>query len=246
MSKIVTYVDNLLEDGTVTVSPAADSSYPAYRLYDRHIGRSFKFGSVVNPSTIKIDQGATGSTEIDTIIIPNGHNLDGLTLTLEYSENNSDWTQADQWSQSGTGNIQRTFTAATKRYWRLSVASPSSAPSLYELFLTKSYTWERNPEELDRINFPEFNVVRVQDAGGRPRFIELGEAREYREYSLYKISGDHRTAIVALNNSWAGKNPFWMKDVDGSLIYGELVSKLQFSLSGDFADTDFKFLEVPQ
>ena len=246
MSKIITYVKNILETGTVTVSPVENASYPAYRLYDRHIGRSFKFGSIVNPSTIVVDQGATGNIEIDTIIIPNGHNLDGLVLTLSHSPDNNAWTQADQWTQSGSGAIQRTFTAITKRYWKLSIASPSAAPALYELFLTKSYTWGRNPEEIDRGVYSEFNILRLQDSGGRPRFIEMGSSRKYREYSLYKINDTHRTAIEDLNDNWAGKKPFWLKDPDSVLIYGELIETLGFKRSGDFADTPFKFLEVPQ
>lgn len=243
MSKIITYNKNILEDGTVTVSPAENASYPAYRLYDRLLGRLFKFGSAINPSTIHVDQG-TAPIEIDTLIMPTGHNLTGLTLTLEYSDNNSAWTTAKSWSQSGNTQIEQSFTASTHRYWRLSIASPSTAPQIGELFLTKSYTWDRNPDELDRKIYPIFNVQRIEDASGIPRFYKAGESKRNYEYVLSKISSTHRTAIVSLNTEWAGKNPFWMKDPDSTLIFGELVAPLDFSLSGDFADVSFKFLEV--
>jgi hypothetical protein len=59
-----------------------------------------------------------------------------------------------------SSEIYETFDEQTKQYWKLTIASPSAIPTFAELYLTKSYTWERNPEEMDRGNYPVFNVVR--------------------------------------------------------------------------------------
>lgn len=451
MSKIVTYHTNILESSTVTSTPAADASYPAYRLYDRHVGRKYQCGSSA-PITIDINQGATGNTEIDTLIIPANHNLDGLICQLQYItslsytacdtgdfdetdvpgrfaltdattvtitnlDNDEDvrlsqdmgagffsgnydircklniskctfnggiggffpfmvvadanksfedldagghnahavgfyndgndysiriyeiynntfamhdespdlslstdyyihlkrdesigtygtiyvyiysdsgfstlvdtlsgtlressmpdmrylfwgnnwddpaeggeevsgtmenleyraWTTSVRWTQSDSLQIEQSFTAATKRYWQFKVGTPSSAIYFHELFLAKSYEWTRNPESMNRDMYPVYNIQRLEDAGGRPRYIEMGDKREYRGYKLYFFRDTHKTALEALNTAFAGKKPFYMKDTDGNLLYGELQSSLEYSRSGDNMSADFNFLEV--
>lgn len=243
MAKLKTYHLNILESSTVTSDPAADSSFPVTRLYDRHIGRFYKAGSAAD-TTIHIDQGASNIQEVDTLIIPKDHNLSTLSCTLSYSDNDSDWTIVSSWTQADSSQIEKPFTAATHRYWRLVVSSPASAVQIAEVFLTKSYEWDRNPEELDRGVYPEFNVERKEDSGGRPRFIVYGSSKRRREYNLYKIHDTDKTQIEALNESWAGSKPFYLKDHDSNLMYGELISPLQFRLSGSYADTPFHFLEV--
>ena len=243
MPKLVTHHLNILESSTVTSTPAADSSYPATRLYDRHIGRMYVAGSAAT-TTLHVDQGASTIQEVDRLVIPKDHNLDTLVCTLSYSDNDSAWTQHEQWTQSGSGLIERSFTAATHRYWRLIITSPGSAVQLAEMFLTKSYTWDRNPEEMDRGVYPVFNVERKEDSGDRPRYITFGEKRRARVYELYKMHDADKTAIESLNEAWAGSKPFYLKDHAGDLIYGELQSPFEFSISGSYADTTFNFLEV--
>jgi hypothetical protein len=244
MAKVKTHTRNILENSTVTSSPTGETSYPTYHLYDRRIGRNYQ-ASAASTTTISIDQGAVTSYEVDTLIIPSGHNLTGLVLSLDSSPNNSTWTTQSTWTQSGSGQIHKTFTAVTVRYWRLVITSPASKPYLGELYLTKSYEWDRNPKELDRGNYPMFNVQRLEDSGGRPRYIELGDKREIREYELEFISGTHRTSIVDLNTAWAAKNPFYMLDTDGNtLLFVELTSPLEFKRSGDYANCTFNVMEV--
>ena len=243
MAKIVTHHLNILESSTVTSTPSAATSYPVYRLYDRHIGRMYIAGSAAS-TTIHVDQGGSTIQEVDKLIIPAGHNLHGLLCTLSYSDNDSAWTVHKQWSQNGSAIIEEAFTAATHRYWRLVITSPSSAVQIPELFLTKAYTWERNPESLDRGVYPVFNVERREDAAGRPRFVEFGNSRRARKYELYKVHDNDNTALLALNIAWAGKKPFYLKDHDADLIFGELTEPLQFVVSGSYIDTPFNFLEV--
>jgi len=247
MAKIKTYYLNILESSTVTSTPSADSDFPVYRLYDRHIGRSYKAGSVAE-TTIHVDQGATTINEVDTLIIPANHNLDGLVCTLSYSDNDIDWTQHHQWTQSGSAIIERSFSAITHRYLRLVISGPASVVTMHEMMLTKAYEWDRNPESIGRGVYPVFNVERREDTGGRPRYLELGDSRQARIYALNKIhdsgSKQDNTELQALNNAWAGKKPFYMKDHDATLLFGELVEPLELSVSGDYIDAEFNFLEV--
>jgi uncharacterized protein YraI len=244
MAKIKTHTRNILENSTVTSSPIGESSYPTYHLYDRRIGRNYQ-SSAVSTTTISMDQGAVTNYEVDTLVIPSGHNLTGLSITLSSSSNNVNWTVRSTWTQSGSGQIYKTFTAVTARYWRLVITSPSSKPYLGEIYLTKSYTWERNPKELDRGNYPMFNVQRMEDSGGRARYVEMGDKREVRNYELEFISGTHRTAISDLNTAWAAKNPFYLLDTDGTtLLFVELTSPIEFQRSGDYANCTFNVMEV--
>lgn len=244
MAKIITYTRNILENSTVTSLPTGEASYPTYHLYDRRLGRNFQ-SSAASSTTVSIDQGAVTSYEVDALVIPSGHNLDGLTISLDSSSNGSSWTTIETWAQSGSGQIYKTFTATTARYWRLVINSPVSKPYLGEMFLTKSYAWDRNPKELDRGNYKVFNVQRLEDSGGRPRYVEMGDDKEIREYELEFISGDHRAAIVSLNASWAGKSPFYVLDTDAStLFFAELTSPIEFKRSGDFANCNFNVMEV--
>ena len=78
--------------------------------------------------------------------------------------------------------------------------------------------------------------------------MELGDSKQVRNYQLYKIhdsgSKQDNTELQALNNAWAGKKPFYMKDYDGTLLFGELIQPLELSVTGDYIDAQFNFLEV--
>ena len=85
---------SLAETGTTTLSDgAADADFPLYRVYDRNIGRPFK-GSAAVTTTIKVDQGASGTQAIDRLIVPDGHNLSGELCHLQYSDDDSFYVDA--------------------------------------------------------------------------------------------------------------------------------------------------------
>ena len=75
MSSIYLLYRNILENSTVTTTNE-NSDYPKWRLHDRDIGKLFKGTSTAN-HTIKADQGASPQYDVDTLIIPAGHNLIG-------------------------------------------------------------------------------------------------------------------------------------------------------------------------
>ena len=92
---------NILETGTVTVT-TENTLFPKYRLYNRDIGKLFKGTAFASPFAIKVDQGAVISYPVDRLIIPAGHNLNGLACSLRYSTDDfaSDDHEANGWTQS--------------------------------------------------------------------------------------------------------------------------------------------------
>ena len=137
---------NILESSAVSLAAGTeDSVYPLYRLYDRDIGRIFKT-TAAETIEVKVDQGPTGNLAADRLLIPSGHNLDGMALDIKYSDNDADYYDATtQWGQPGTGLINKSWDSATHRYWKFIMTSPVAVPEMPELFLTQTYAWEKDP-----------------------------------------------------------------------------------------------------
>jgi len=246
MSLLIACYKNILESGTVTLSAGTeDSDYPLYRVYDRDIGMVFKITAAVTME-IKVDQGASGNIAIDQLLIPEGHNLDGMTLDWQYSDNDTAYTPAvSQWVQSGSGLINKSLSSAAHRYWKFIITTPASVPQIAEIFMTPAYTWERNPSRPAGPFDDRFNVERMEDAGGHVRFLEHGDSRRYRNYQLPRAVSGQRTNIEALYDAWAGKKPFWIKDHEGNWIFGELISPLNLiEQSSNKHSFNFEFQEV--
>lgn len=107
---------------------------------------------------VKVDLGSGNSEAADMIAIDRGHNLDGETVTLEHSSDDSTWTQAfsvtmpanegDNTSLTATNGVKTeegawvfAFTSATDRYWRLTVSAMGAGlkPEIRGLYLGESY-----------------------------------------------------------------------------------------------------------
>jgi len=222
---------NILETGTVAVT-SENASFPAYRLYDRDIGKLFKGNSTPANFYITIDQGAVTSYEIDRLLIPAGHNLTGLAIKVQYSTDNfsGDTNDAASWTQSGSGLIDKSFTAQTKRYWRLNIAAPGSAPELAEMFLTKQYTFQRNPNYGLREKPYQKNIVRNETKSGRVRKIKNGEPRRSRAYALTRITAAQRADLESWESVLDSIKNFYIEDVNGTLFFAELIDDLEFSM----------------
>ncbi len=236
---------NILETSTVSLAAGygdEDPSYPLYRLYDRNIGRPFKTTSAVT-TQIKVDQGAS-PVPVDRLLIPAGHNLSGLTLAVLYSDNGTAWSYAATDWTAGSGLIDKSWASLTKRYWLFSINTPSAIPAIPELFLTRTYTWERcilKTGPLDKL----FNVERAESASGLVRFLIKGDSRRQRVYRISNAGETQKTNILSLNDTWQGGKPFWLYDHEGVWIFGELRKLI------DLKETayrtygfDFDFLEV--
>ncbi len=232
MSAIITAWQNLLESSTVTLTAGAeDPDYPLYRLCDRNTGRAFR-SSAAGTLEISIDQGASGAMAADRLLIPSGHNLGGMTLDLLHSGDGVAYISATpQWT-GADGVIEMSWAPLTARYWKFRVTAPSVAPSLGELFLSSSYEWERQPARPSGAMDTEFNALSDTTSSGEDRFLVMGQPKRRRTYRVPRCGAAMRDEIEALYGAWAGAYPFWMRDHEGSWIFGRIVSPPQIAEQG--------------
>lgn len=214
---------NILETGTVTVT-TENTSFPKYRLYDRDIGLLFKGTAFASPFAIKVNQGASPIYEVDRLIIPAGHNLNGLACSLRYSTDNfgSDDHEAIGWTQGDALLIDKTFTAAIKEYWKLNITAPATIVELPELYLTKAYTFTRNPSWGFAYG-DKRNVVREESLDGHVQKTKWGDPRVHQKYDLTKILDAQKTAMKAWDDHCEGSKSFYIEDIIGSLLFAEMV-----------------------
>ncbi|MDP2168402.1 MAG: hypothetical protein Q8J64_08745 [Thermodesulfovibrionales bacterium] len=237
--------ENILETSVVTLSAGTeDAGFPLYRLYDRGIVRFFKTTAAVT-TTVKVDQGGS-PIRVDRLLIPAGHNLDGMTLGIEYSDDGISYTPAvAMWVQEGTALIEKSWPAESRRYWRFTISGPSSAPRITELFLTRSYEWEKDPAHLSGPLEPFFNAERDETSSGQGRHLINGSAKRQR---LYHVSGAwevQKNNILGLNAAWAGSKPFFLCDHEGVWMFGELRKPINLKETAyQEYGFDFDFLEV--
>jgi len=221
MGSIYLLYRNILENATVTVTNE-DADYPKWRLHDRDVGKLFK-GTGTAAHTIHADQGASTQYDVDTLIIPAGHNLTGgCQLDWEYSANDADWYDMVTAWAGAAGAIEKEAGAAqNKRYWRLVMTSLAAIPEIPEL-------WMGVRVELQDVvawGYDEGlqgNVSRMDSVSGRPHFLENGEDREYRNYACKIYNSTVRDDIEAFFSHSRGK-PFWLKDLDGVWYFMSLV-----------------------
>jgi len=244
MSLMKCCYQNILETATVTLATgAADANYPLWRLYDRNIGRMFKAVAAVT-LTVRIAQGAT-VLPVDRLIIPAGHNLSGMVLDIKWSDDDVTYTAATAQWICATGDIDKSWVSLTKQYWKFIITSPGVIPSFHELFLTSTYTWEKNPPRPTGELNPIFNVERLQSSGGQARYLTHGALKRQRSYQMPRCGEAQKTNIEALNAAWAGANPFWLHDHNGILIFGELRKPIALKeISYQTYSFDFDFVEV--
>jgi len=229
MANIIVGYRNILENSTVTVT-TENASFPKYRLYDRDIGKLFKGTAFASPFAITADQGATTIYEVDRLVIPVGHNLNGLVCKLQYSTTGAwagEQVDALSWTQGDALIIDKTFTAATKRYWRLIVTAPATIVEMPEMFLTKIYTFERNPGYGSRVG-KQKNISRTETQSGRVRRVKFGEPRALAAYDLLILTAQ-KTSLESWDTATEGTKCFYVWDEGGTIRFMELINDLDFS-----------------
>lgn len=216
--------DNILEDGTVTVTGAAEG-FPAYRLYDRLFERLWRAAGT-GTQTILVDQG-DDPEPIDTLIVPAGHLLAGCTLAWQYSSDNFGADVHDAvtaWVQSGVGEIQKRMTSPeTSRYWRLVVSGASAPPEAGEVMMTLLRSFDA-PLYGGRTSW-EARAVRVEGLGGPPRFVLNGRAVRVLDYSAKTADPQEQARYEEWFGHWAEtRRPFYLVDHAGRTGWFEFVS----------------------
>lgn len=239
---------NILETGTVTVSSQA-VGYPAYRFYDRKIGPMWE-GTSTADQTIFVDQGGGSPQAVDTLIIPEGHNLAGATISWQNSTDNASWSDAVTPFVAGSGTILKQMIAPqAKRYWRLVIHGASTAPQIAELFVTLLVTIGDPDAENTRFGKQQ-NVDRTESKSGVTRFSVNGRDRAILTYPFDNIPESLLATFIEWDAAWGGANPFFLIDHRGNIIFAELLDRLQFDVKESFLEgsnchaTSLRILEV--
>lgn len=238
------YYQNYLESGTVTVT-SEHVNFPKYRLYDRAQGLLFKGTSHPNPFTIVTDLGTPGPYPgIDTLILGKNHNLTGLTLMIYYADAQWNWVLVDGWEVT-EGINRRSFTQGHHRYWDVSIIAPMSNPEIGELFLTKSFAFERNPN-LGYGYGKQKNINRLESSAGYVQKTKWGDPRNRRTYRLTKIETSQKTGIETFETAIDSMKNFYIEDLDGNVFFAELPEPLPNFIAQPMGrwDLDFTIQEV--
>jgi hypothetical protein len=250
MSKIC--YRNLLETSTISLTTGtAEAAFPLFRLRDRFNDDIFKT-TAAETTTVHIDQGADNNIAADRLFIPAGHNLGGTpppgeTLKIQYSDNNADWFDAvAPWVQSGDELINKSWTSITHRYWRFIVDSPAVKPEFSELFLTQTYTLERDFNQATGNLDDIFNSQNVITAAGHDRFVIRGIRRRQFNYRKdHGVTEAMRTSIETFNENWAGAYPFWFEAETDLWVFGKLTTRINLQeKTENIYRIEFNFLEV--
>jgi hypothetical protein len=252
MANIKTCYLNILENSTVSLDAGtAEALYPLYRLHDRLVGRIFK-STAAETITVRVDQGSESDDwlAVDSLLIASGHNLYAdptpANIAVDWSDNGSAWTPAlTATAVSGTGVIYHTWTSSTHRYWRVVITSPPAAVEITELFLTQTYTFEKNPTQKVNALESQFNVRNEVDASGGDRFIQMGVKKERRNYRIELARAAQEANAEALNDEWGGYKPFFLYDHNDTWLYGKLNAPMNIEfMSATTYGFNFDFVEV--
>lgn len=125
--------NSLLDSDTVTVSPAADASFPVSNASDDRTFTLFKWtGSA--PFDVITDAGAAATSDVDyfALVI---HDIftQGGTVTFASSPDNITYTTIFTVVPADNFIIFRSFTKVTKRFFRLRITAASSPPFIGQL-----------------------------------------------------------------------------------------------------------------
>lgn len=213
MAKIKLYTQNILEDGTVTVTGTPDTGFPESRLYDRAISLYWK-DTVTEAKNFIVDQGATGNVAVDFLAIEK-HNFNSEDMQWQWSTDNFSSSINDavtDWTQGDNNQIIKTLsTALTKRYWRTTLSSMEN-PKCSEIFMSYGYEFKvrfDSPPRLSDLSNTQWN----QTVGGLERSTKLGDNRRVRNYSiLLDTSSELDNFRAAMDYLDDYSKPFYIKD----------------------------------
>jgi len=235
MSSIKLTYKNIYEScSSASCSPTASTAYPIYRLYDRDIDKIFAFSSASTSMTVTANQGASSDIWVSAtrLIIPTGHNLNGLGCCLYYSTDNAAFTSATSWTQANANTIDKSFTSQTYRYFKFEIfAATSHTGQMPELFLGPDYTFQRNPAYGSMIG-KKTNVLRDETQSGKTRLVKMGDVRKKGTYDLIAVQTSQKEDLQSLVAHTEGAKPLWLTDEEGILTYVEILNDLEFVYKG--------------
>jgi len=185
----------------------------------------------------------TGGTHYS---IANGLSITGGTGTgATINVTAVDATNAVEWTQSGSGLINKNFAHAEKRYWRLIIDGTNTLPELAELFLyTYYYTFVQNVA-YDLQEKKHRNISRRETGSGKLRVKKYGEARRYRNYKINFFLAAQKTALELWESQCEGFKSIYVSDHNGDLMFMEILNELTFiPVSDSLWSTELELMEV--
>jgi hypothetical protein len=203
-----------MELGTVAVQGEA-ANKPALRLSDRFIGPLWE-DTASGTRTITLDQGSS-PLSIDSVLGAAGHNLAGLTLTAEHDADPGfgSPTTLGTVVPSGTAAWRITGTASAERYWRLTIASAASPPTLGELFFSLAVAFPYGPSDTDLVRGRMANVVKHETEAGIVIAFKRGATRWSASFTIADISdATQRPRSRPCSMTWTGgpnRSSTWTK-----------------------------------
>jgi hypothetical protein len=242
---VITVSKNILESSTVSLTAGtAHADFPLARIANRNITDLFKC-TAAETTEIQVDQGATGNIAIAACIIASGHNLDGETIDIQYSDDAAIWNDAVTQFTGTAGHIIQTFTESTHRYWRVKITTPANAVEITEIFFSPIYTWETDPVYPLSDLEPQNNIEVITSSKGENYYLQKGLPKSRRAYTLKNINITQRDNLLALWADWGGHKPFWISDHEGTLLYAEFSGGLNLNANlQNYYSAQFTLLEV--
>jgi hypothetical protein len=168
---------------------------------------------------------------IDTIIIPDGHDLNGHVLNVQYSDNGVSYFDPAGWTDIDpipSGIITGSWTAADHNYWAVTITGmDATAHDWPELILTKAYEISRLPYRTSNAPINKLhNAERETSVSGDDRFTRYGPSK-WRAVYPWRLNEADKDIMLGLldgegnvgGQTWRGQKPFYLKDVGGTWRY---------------------------
>jgi hypothetical protein len=232
MAKIVLYGVNLADKtGSIVTVGGAAAGFPKENAYDRHVGHPWTDTSSTAPRVFDVDQGG-GSQAIDSLIVGAGHNLTGVSVTLQSGNATpGDTSQAGPFFPlSSAAFALHAASPYTHRYHRMALQAPIvAAPSIPEVFFSLRWT---APFEISepgstegRKSFRETMFTRTGAFYG----AKQGETVWKVDYLIRDIPLSSRLALEQFHaDIGGGASPFFISDADGVIRFVVLLNELEF------------------
>lgn len=142
MSKPIILAENILEEAVTLEATNTDADFDVAHIIDR---RPYTFWKAEAEGTLYITASLPEAVAANCIGII-GHNFGTAEaeITLQHSANGTDWADALAMFEPLTDKaLLKTFTLATKQYWRLKIVTSAVIPELAVLFIGSKLEFPR-------------------------------------------------------------------------------------------------------
>lgn len=196
----------------ITSENAVDADAPFDFLIDDRTTTLFRFTDAETDHALYFDMGASFTGKIDTLIIPAGHNLDGVDIDVKADATTLPTTSRGSWTQSGNGVIKETLTdsGTSFRYWTIEF-NTEGVHTLSQVIFALQKTFSSLNKVRDEDDFPQHAFTRFEQPSGITPTIQNGIPRRViNNVFEHALSGTN----LATANNWINDvgmhRPFWM------------------------------------